>query len=139
MLLDEAMDGIRSAFDSAVQRSADTLQNSRSYMDRARLRSQLNDAYRALGKAQYEAAMVGVENMADINSIISEITAIRQSLDEIERSLHKGTPVANAPQNPANNQAGYGAQPGVTYCPSCGKQNPAEFSFCSGCGAQLVK
>ncbi len=138
MLIEEAMDGIRTALDSAVQRSADTIQNSRSYMDRARLRSQLNDAYRALGKAEYEAAIVGVENMADINSMISEITALRQSLDEIERTLHKNTPVPNMQQNAPQSSAP-GAQSGVTYCPHCGKQNPREFSFCSGCGGQLAK
>jgi hypothetical protein len=30
-----------------------------------------------------------------------------------------------------------GPQSGVTYCPSCGHQNPAGNKFCSGCGAKL--
>ena len=143
MLFDEAMDGMRSFFDNAAQRTADTLQNSKSYVERNKLRSQLNEAYRALGKAQYEAAIVGVENMNDIHALISEITGLRQSLDEIERTLHKNTPVASAPpQAPQYAQPQYTqpAQPAgpVTYCPKCGKQNPADSSFCNGCGGQLV-
>jgi len=143
MLLDEAMDGVRSFFDNASQRTADTLRNSKSYMDRAKLRNQLNEAYRSLGKAQYEAAMLGVENMNNIHSLISEISSLRQSLDEIERNLHKSTPVASAPPPPAPQYAAQQpaqAQPAgaVTYCPKCGKQNPADSSFCNGCGGQLI-
>ncbi|MBR5372772.1 MAG: zinc ribbon domain-containing protein [Oscillospiraceae bacterium] len=139
MLLDEAMSNMRTFFDNAAQRTTDTLQNSKSYMDRAKLRSKLNDAYRALGKAEYEAAIVGVENMNDIHALITEISGLRQSLDEIERNLHKSTPVASAPPKAPQAAPQQAAPAGaVTYCSKCGKQNPADSAFCNGCGSQLV-
>lgn len=146
MLFDEAMEGMRSFFDNAAQRTTDTIQNSKSYLDRSKLRTRLNEAYRALGKAQYEAAMVGVENMNDIHSLMTEISSLRQSLDEIERNIHKSSPIASAMQKVAPPQYQQAPQPApapaagsVTYCSKCGKQNPFDSAFCNGCGAQLLK
>ena len=143
MLFDEVGGWLQSTIENASQRTADTFRNSKSYMDRAKLRTQLNEAYRALGKAEYEAAIVGVENMNDIHALISEIKQIRQSLDEIERNLNKGTPVAKAApqyqQAPPPAPQPAPAAGNVTYCSKCGKQNPSDSAFCNGCGAALLK
>ena len=116
MLFDDAMDNIRAAFDTAADRTAGAIGNSKSYLERARLRSQLSDLYRQLGKAEYEAAVNGVSSMNEINSLIQSITELRQQMLSAERSLQKT---------------------GTITCPTCGKLNSAEDSFCPGCGTRI--
>lgn len=116
MLFDEAMDNIRAAFDTAADRTAGAIGNSKSYLERARLRSQLSDLYRQLGKAEYEAAVNGVSSMNEINGLIQSITELRQQMLSAERSLQKT---------------------GTITCPTCGKLNSAEDSFCPGCGTRI--
>ncbi len=116
MLFDEAMDGIRAVFDNAADRTAGAIGNSKSYLERARLRSQLSDLYRQLGKAEYEAAVNGVSSMNEINGLIQAITDLRQQLLAAERSLQKT---------------------GTVTCPNCGKLNSSEDPFCPGCGTKI--
>ena len=104
--------------DSATQKTADAIGNSRSYVERAKLRAKLNEAYRMLGMAEYEAAINGVSSMEQINGLIGRITDLRHAMSEINRSI----------QRPQSTSA---------YCPHCGKQLTSEESFCPGCGARL--
>lgn len=115
---DQTMNGLRSVLDSAAQHTAGVLEGSKGYVERAKLRATLNDYYRRLGKAEYEAAMNGVTSMDEINLLISKITALRQQMFAMEQN--------------ANSQRG-----GTVTCPTCGKLNSAQDSFCPGCGAQL--
>lgn len=115
---DETMNGLRSVFVSAAQRTAGVFDTSKSYVERAKLRAQLNDYYRRLGKAEYEAAMNGVSSMEETNLLISKITDLRQQMFTMEQNA--------------------GAQrSGTVTCPTCGKLNSAQDTFCPGCGAQL--
>ena len=116
MKLDDTMNGLRSVFDSAAQRTADVLEGSRGFVERGKLRSQLNDYYRRLGRAEYEAAVNGVNSMDEINMLIQKITELRQEQLRMEQSTQRG---------------------GTVTCPTCGKLNSAQDSFCPGCGAQL--
>ncbi|MBR3043266.1 MAG: zinc ribbon domain-containing protein [Oscillospiraceae bacterium] len=116
MKLDDTMNGLRSVFDTAAQRTADVLEGSKGFYERGKLRSQLNDYYRRLGRAEYEAAVNGVSSMDEINMLIQKITELRQQQLSMEQSSQRG---------------------GTVTCPTCGKLNSAQDSFCPGCGAQL--
>ncbi len=116
MLFDESMGGLRSVLDSAAQKTAGALEGSRNVVERAKLRAALNDAYRRLGKAEYEAAVNGVNSMDEINMLIQKITELRQQQLQMEQNTQRG---------------------GTVTCPTCGKLNSAQDSFCPGCGAQL--
>ena len=116
MKLDDTMNGLRSVFDTAAQRTADVLEGSKCFYERGKLRSQLNDYYRRLGRAEYEAAVNGVSSMDEINMLIQKITELRQQQLSMEQSSQRG---------------------GTVTCPTCGKLNSAQDSFCPGCGAQL--
>jgi len=116
MMNDDAMGGLRSVFDNASKKTADMIGNSRSYVERAKLRAQLNDAYRMLGMAEYEASINGSASMEQINGLIGRITDLRSAMNEINRTLrHENVP----------------------YCPKCGKQNAEGAAYCSGCGTKL--
>lgn len=116
MKLDDTMNGLRSVFDTAAQRTADVLEGSKGFYERGKLRSQLNDYYRRLGRAEYEAAVNGVSSMDEINMLIQKITELRQQQLSMEQNSQRG---------------------GTVTCPTCGKLNSAQDSFCPGCGAQL--
>ena len=116
MKLDDTMNGLRSVSDTAAQRTADVLEGSKGFYERGKLRSQLNDYYRRLGRAEYEAAVNGVSSMDEINMLIQKITELRQQQLSMEQSSQRG---------------------GTVTCPTCGKLNSAQDSFCPGCGAQL--
>ncbi len=116
MKFDDTMNGLRSVFDTAAQRTADVLEGSKGFYERGKLRSQLNDYYRRLGRAEYEAAVNGVSSMDEINMLIQKITELRQQQLSMEQSSQRG---------------------GTVTCPTCGKLNSAQDSFCPGCGAQL--
>ena len=115
---EDPMNSLRSVFDSVAQRTAGALEGTKSYVERAKLRSQLNDYYRRLGKAEYEAAMNGTTSMDEINMLMQKITEMRQQMLAMEQDA--------------------GAQrSGTVTCPTCGKLNSAQDAFCPGCGAQL--
>ncbi len=116
MKFDDTMNGLRSVFQSAAQRTADALEGSKDFVERGKLRSQLNDYYRRLGKAEYEAAVNGVTSMDEINMLIQKITELRQQQLTMEQNLQRG---------------------GTMTCPTCGKLNAAQDTFCSGCGTKL--
>lgn len=116
MKFDDTMNGLRSVFDTAAQRTADVLEGSKGFYERGKLRSQLNDYYRRLGRAEYEAAVNGVSSMDEINMLIQKITELRQQQLQMEQNTQRG---------------------GTVTCPTCGKLNSAQDSFCPGCGAQL--
>ena len=116
MLFDETMNGLRSVLDTAAQRTAGALEGSRNVVERAKLRAALNDAYRKLGKAEYEAAVNGVASMDEINMLIGKITELRRQTLDMERGMQRG---------------------GTLTCPTCGKLNSAEDAYCPACGAQL--
>ncbi len=115
-MLDAAMEGLRSAFDTATKRTADAIGNSRSYVERAKLRSKLNEAYRMLGMAEYEAAVNGVSSMEQINGLIGRITDLRNAMSEVNRSMQR--------------VHGF-------YCPKCGRESTAGDIYCPACGAKL--
>ena len=117
MLFDEnTMGGLRSVLDSAAQRTAGAIEGSRNVVERAKLRASLNDAYRKLGKAEYEAAVNGVSSMEEINMLIGKITELRRQMLDMERGMQRG---------------------GTRTCPTCGKLNSADDMYCPACGAQL--
>lgn len=119
MMIDDAMNGLRSVLDNATQRTADAIGNSRSYVERARLRAKLNEAYRMLGMAEYEASINGVSSMEQINGLIGRITDLRAAMAEINRGIQHGGKRQSA------------------FCPNCGKELNSTESFCPGCGAKL--
>ena len=117
MLFDEnTMGGLRSVLDSAAQRTVGAIEGSRNVVERAKLRASLNDAYRKLGKAEYEAAVNGVSSMEEINMLIGKITELRRQMLDMERGMQRG---------------------GTLTCPTCGKLNSADDMYCPACGAQL--
>ena len=116
MLFDETMGGLRSVFDTVGEHASGAFENTRGFVERTKLRGQLNELYRQLGKAEYEAAVNGVSSMDEINMLIQKITELRQQQLSMEQSSQRG---------------------GTVTCPTCGKLNSAQDSFCPGCGAQL--
>ncbi len=118
MMIEDAMEGLRSVLDTATKKTADVFGNSRSYVERAKLRARLNDAYRQLGMAEYEASVNGVASMEQINGLMGRITDLRSAMSELNRSMQP------AP---------------ATYCPQCGRENPNGEAFCPSCGTKLAK
>ncbi len=116
MMIDDAMGGLRSVLDNATRKTADVLGNSRSYVERAKLRAQLNDAYRMLGMAEYEASVSGAASMEQINGLIGRITDLRNAMTEINRNLQHTSAAS---------------------CPKCGRPNPNGDAYCSACGTKL--
>ena len=116
MLFDETMGGLRSVLDNAAQKTAGAFEGSRNVVERAKLRASLNDAYRRLGKAEYEAAVNGVNSMEEINMLIQKITEMRRQMLDMERGMQRS---------------------GTLTCPTGGKLNSAEDAFCPACGARL--
>lgn len=116
MLIDETMDGIRSMLDTAAQKTAGALESSRGYVERTKLRAQLNEAYRKLGKAEYDASVSGVNNMDEIDDLMDEISELRRAMNDTERTITRGAGV---------------------YCPTCGKQLEGDAMFCSACGTRI--
>ena len=117
MLFDENKGGtLRGFFDTAADRTAGAIQNSKAMIERSRVRAQLNDAYRKYGKASYEASVNGVDSMAELNALSAKISDLRQALLGLERSLQKG---------------------GTITCPNCGRLNSTQDSFCPTCGTEL--
>ena len=116
MLIDETMDGIRSMLDAAAQRTAGAMESTRGYVERSKLRAQLNELYRKLGKAEYDAAVSGVSNMDEIDDLMDQIADLRHAVSETERTITRGAGV---------------------HCPTCGKQLEGEAVFCSKCGTRL--
>ena len=117
-MFDETMNGLRSVIDSAAKRTQDAFSGSKNYVERAKLRSTLNDYYRRLGKAEYEAAMGGVSSMEEINAIIAKITELRQQMYAMEQ----------------NSKVQRG---GTVTCPTCGRLVSGGDPFCPGCGTKL--
>ncbi len=113
---DGTMNSLRSVFDSAAQRTAGAIESSRGFVERGKLRAQLNDYYRRLGKAEYEAAVNGVNSMEEINMLIQKISELRQQQLSMEQTTQRG---------------------GTVTCPTCGKLNSGDAAFCPACGAQL--
>ena len=116
MLFDETMGGLRSVFDTVGEHASGAFENTRGFVERTKLRGQLNELYRQLGKAEYEAAVNGVNSMKEINQLMSEITQLRQAMLSAERSMQRT---------------------GTVTCPECGKLNSSEDAFCPKCGTQL--
>lgn len=113
---DDPMNSLRAVFDSVAQHTAGALEGTKGYVERAKLRSELNDYYRRLGKAEYEAAINGVSSMDEINALIGKITELRNSMLDMERGMQRG---------------------GTITCPTCGRLNSGDDGFCPGCGTQL--
>ncbi|MBR6419407.1 MAG: zinc ribbon domain-containing protein [Oscillospiraceae bacterium] len=118
MIIDETMDTLRSAFDRAAQKTADAVNRSGAHVQLAKLRSRLNELYRLLGKAEYDAAINGVSSMDEINSLIAEITELRDRYAEINAGIQGGN---------------------LPFCPNCGRENASGDAFCAGCGTRLSK
>jgi len=116
MLFGDNNSGLRGLFDTAAERTAETIQGSKSMIERSRVRAQLNEAYRKYGKASYEAKVNGVDNMEILNSLTKQITDLRQALLGLERNLQKN---------------------GTITCPKCGRLNANTDSFCPNCGSSL--
>ena len=116
MLFDESRGGIRGFFDAAAEKTAGAIEGSKSMVERARIRSQLNDAYRRYGKAAYEAAVNGADSMDEINALTDRISELRQAMLKLERNLQKD---------------------GTITCPNCGKLNSKQDAFCPACGTGL--
>ena len=112
----DPMNNLRNVFDSVAQRTAGALEGTKGYVERAKLRAQLNDYYRRLGKAEYEAAINGVTSMEEINALIGKITELRNTQLDMERGMQRG---------------------GTITCPTCGRLNSGDDAFCPSCGAQL--
>lgn len=113
---DENRGGIRGVLDAAAERTAGAIQGSKAMIERSRVRSQLNDAYRKYGKAAYEASVNGVDTMEELNRLADRISELRQALLGLERSLQKG---------------------GTITCPKCGRLNSSNDAYCPSCGTEL--
>ncbi len=113
------MDSLRDVFDTAAQKTCEAFEQSRSYMERAKLRNALNDAYRRLGKAHYSAVTGDPEAYEQERILLAEVAELRQAYVDICHVIHK-------------EQQGAGP-----FCTRCGKRNVEGNRFCSDCGAKL--
>lgn len=109
-------DDLRNMFDNAAQKTCEAFENSKEYVERAKLRSELNEKYRQLGKAEFEYAVGETDDTDAIDTLVAEIRELRNAYVDICKLLRRG----EAP-----------------ICPRCAKQNVLGNSYCSDCGARL--
>ncbi len=110
------LDDLRSVLDTAAQKTAQGFEHSHSYMERMKLKNALNEKYRQLGKAEYEYAVGETDDTDPIDTLVAEITELRNAYVDICKVLRRD----EAP-----------------ICPRCGKKNTVGNSYCSECGARL--
>lgn len=110
------LDDLRDVFDTAAQKTYEAFESSKDYVERAKLRNELNDKYRQLGKAEFEYAVGETDDTDTIDLLVAEIRELRDAYVSICKVLRRN----EAP-----------------VCPRCGKQNVMGNSYCSNCGAKL--
>ncbi|MCL2578823.1 MAG: zinc ribbon domain-containing protein [Oscillospiraceae bacterium] len=80
---------------------------------------EIEKTYARIGAVVYESKKGG-ENLDDVIALaIAEVDAHNERLEELERRLR--------------------SYKRVDKCPACGKENDVDASFCSRCGATLVR
>ncbi len=115
-IFDNPMNDLQGLFDTAAVKTREAVENSKGLVERAKLRNDLNDKYRQLGKAEFEYAVGETDDTDTIDMLVAEISELRQAYADISKVLRKNeTPT----------------------CTRCGRKNAAGNSYCSNCGAKL--
>ena len=115
---DDALQEVCGVMDHAAQKTCEALENSKGHMERLRLRGALNDKYRELGKAQFLHTLGESDESEQIDTLIAELTELREAYVDICRMLNRG---------------------GGSTCEKCGKHNVQGNVYCSDCGAPMPR
>lgn len=115
-VLEHAFEEFCGVVDHAAQKTCEVLESSKGQVERLRLRNELNEKYRLLGKAQFITAKGEADRSDEINTLIDEISALREAYVELCRTLHRG---------------------GGATCEKCGKYHVSGGAYCADCGAPM--
>ncbi len=114
--LDSAKKILTKTARDAAKVSGELAQQTKLRIKALQLKDEINTRYTLIGELYYGVAEYDMDNGEKINALVEEIKTLKEQLEELEEEL--------------------GAKKKVK-CTSCGAENDAESSFCSGCGAKL--
>ena len=118
-LFDEFKDKAKTVYGTASKVTSDVVDMSKVRYQIKQTQWEIEKTYAKLGAIAYDVHK-GSEDLEEIKALaVAEIDDLNEKLDELEKRLR--------------------AYKKVSKCPSCNKENDAEFSFCSRCGAELEK
>ena len=109
---DSIIAGAKDLFDKASVKAGEAIDYSKVQIDRSQIRIKLKEKYAELGKAYYAEKMNGANKSDVMDTLVDQITALKDKLDE-------STPKKNK------------------FCPYCGAECAKGISFCGKCGAKL--
>lgn len=114
--MDRVGSAISSLADKGVSKTKELKDTARYTMDIKNTENAINQAYREIGKAYYEAhkadAETEFEQIGEISELLEELQQLKAKRDEVR---------------------------GVMKCPNCGAQVKESDRFCTSCGVKLEK
>ncbi len=116
-ILEDLMTGAKNVVDFAEEKTTSAVEYSKLKYRSAQLSKELSNLYEKLGSSVYSMAKSEYENKELIDSLISEIDEIKNSLDEINQKIAK--------------------KGDKKLCPACNTSNPKDSVYCSNCGNRL--
>ena len=118
-LFDEFKDKAKTVYGTASKMTSDAVDMGKVRYQIKQTQWEIEKTYAKIGAIVYEAKKGG-EGMDDIIALaIAEVDAYNERLEELEKRLR--------------------SYKRVDKCPSCGKENDVDFSFCSRCGTVLER
>jgi hypothetical protein len=114
--MDRVGSAISSLADKGVSKTKELKDTAKYTMDIKNTENAINQAYREIGKAYYEAhkadAETEFEQIGEISGLLEELQKLKEKRDEVR---------------------------GVMKCPNCGAQVKDSDRFCTSCGVKLEK
>jgi len=118
-LFDEFKDKAKTVYGTASKMTGEAVEMGKVRYQIKQTQWEIEKTYAKIGGMVYESKKGG-ENMDDIIALaIAEVDAYNEKLEELEKRLR--------------------SYKRVDKCPSCGKENDVDFSFCSRCGTVLER
>ncbi len=106
----------KNLFDKAASKTADAIDYSKTQIDRAQLRTKINEKYTELGKLCYNMHESDADETGRMKIIISEINKLKEKLDEADKAVKLNKKKT---------------------CKFCLTENEADAVFCIKCGERL--
>ena len=114
---DSTVQKAKEVFDTAVKKTGNFVSVSKRKIELSTLYGKLEKAYAKLGKIQYNKIKNEETDDVKTSSVIVEIKHILNDIKNLKEEIDKAE--------------------GKIECPKCGKNAPANSSFCNYCGADL--
>lgn len=114
--LDSAKKILTKTAKDAAKVSGELAQQTKLRIKMVQLKDEINTRYTLIGELYFGVAEYDMDNGEKINTLVEEIKALKEQLEELGEELGNKKTVK---------------------CLTCGSENEAEALFCSKCGAKL--